>query len=122
MLDFSPITDERLHRLAMVSTAIASLPEAQAIDLIARMGAATVEQQARLAGVLEEAQVGFDAIAQQQLDQINAQISKMQDLITRLKELEHEYDRSILKFSEVKSRAEEEQVQQQLMDQLNTIS
>lgn len=121
MLDFSPITDERLRRLAMASTAIASLPEAQAVGLIARMGAATAEQQSRLAGVLADEQAGLDAFQAQQLQMINEQIEQMNQLLSEFKKLGREYDVNMLKLAESKTQEEEGKIQQQLLDQLSSV-
>lgn len=121
MVDFSIITDEQLRNLVMSSPAIAAMDDETKDDTVTRIADADSAGQAEVMRILQQEHVDIDALDKKEYDELQSQINEMNDLMDQLGNLEKEYDRALRGYAETKNREEEQKVQDELLQKLDTL-
>lgn len=121
MIDFSSIANDDLRRLAMSSPAIATLPEAEAATMIAKLASAREEDQAFYITTFEKEQVDLAEIDQHWSKSLTEAATQVADAEKELQRVKREYDAALLTSRESNSRAEDEKRSEDILAQLQSL-
>lgn len=107
MPDYSKIEDEHLRHLLMESESIRSRPETEIQTIIEGIAALDPAKQKEIAAVLEEEQKRVEEAKLAKGITPEMEIQEIEKNENKLMEIKHEYDNSIRKYREEKSKKED---------------
>lgn len=121
MVEFFKIQNDQLRYLVMGSPAVISLNETVQNELVDKIAASTAEKQQTLIKIFEKEKADLDAAEKSKLVDVDAQIAELNDLMSRLNNLEHQYSLAVSNYAEVKSQTDDQKVLGQLLEQLDKV-